>query len=271
MLAVAREVAGDGHRFRVLQLPLNLYEPGAALERNNGPALARTVLEHAALEKVAVLANRPLNAMVGDGMRRLAAVAPTRATVELDAQLAVLAALEDEYRAEIASHLEAAEGGVAPDQFFLWGTDLAGATAHLEGIEHWEALESQRILPRVLQALQVLDQGLSGPLVETWQAWRARYLPELKAALAAIRHRAAERSRARVGEIEARLDPLLPAERRAESLSRKALWVVASLPGVSTALNGARTPAYVDDALGILGWPPLAAAVAVLERLQGED
>jgi hypothetical protein len=35
---------------------------------------------------------------------------------------------------------------------------------------------------------------------------------------------------------------------------------------VSAVLNGARTPEYVDDALGILRWPPLPGAAAVLER-----
>jgi uncharacterized protein YyaL (SSP411 family)/aryl-alcohol dehydrogenase-like predicted oxidoreductase len=268
MLAVARAVAGDAHHFRVLQLPMNLYEGGAALERNNGPDLSRTVLEHAAAEGIAVLVNRPLNAMVGDGMVRLAGIEAPPPSVDLHAQLSVVAALEEEYRAEIAAHLEAAEGGVSPDQFFQWGRDLEGATAHVKGIEHWDALESQRILPRVLQALQVLDQGLTGPLAQSWQEWRSRYLPELKAALNAIRHRAIEYSRARVSEIEARLDPLLPEARRGESLSRKAIWVVASTPGVTAVLNGARTPAYVDDALGVLAWPPLPGAMAVLQRFQ---
>jgi hypothetical protein len=224
------------------------------------------VLEHAAAEGIAVLANRPLNAMVGEGMLRLAEVADIPAAADLDAQLAVLTTLEDEYRTEIASHLEAAEGGVPPSDFFRWGTDLQGASAHVQGVEHWEALESQRILPRLLQALQVLDQGLSGPLAESWQDWRGRYVPELRKALGAVRNKAAVRSRARVSEVTAKLDPLLPATHHAESLSRKALWVIASTPGVSVVLNGARAREYVDDALGILRWPPLGNATSVLER-----
>jgi hypothetical protein len=266
MLELAQKAGGDGHHFRVLQLPMNLFEAGAALERNNGPGLDRTVLGHAAASGVAVLANRPLNAMVGEGMQRLADVADPPPAPDLGPQLAVLAGLEGEYRAEIASHLEASEGGVSPDQFFNWSADLEGASAHLQGIEHWDALESQRILPRLLQALQVLDQGLSGPLAESFQAWRSRYLPELRAALGAIRQKAAARSRARVAEVEEKLDPLLAAERRDATLSRKALWVVASTPGVSVVLTGARTTAYVDDALEILRWAPLPDAVAVLRR-----
>jgi len=144
----------------------------------------------------------------------------------------------------------------------------SGEHGQLQGVEHWDALQSQRILPRLLQSLQVLDQGLSGPLAESWLDWRGRYLPELRAALAAIRSRAAAISRARLREVEETLDPLLPEPGRGETLSRKALWVVASTPGVSVVLNGARTPAYVDDALGILRWPPLPDAVAILDRFR---
>jgi predicted aldo/keto reductase-like oxidoreductase len=54
--------------------------------------------------------------------------------------------------------------------------------------------------------------------------------------------------------VSAILDPLLPEARRKESLSRKALWVLASTPGVTAVLNGMRTRDYVKDSLAILGW-----------------
>jgi aryl-alcohol dehydrogenase-like predicted oxidoreductase len=69
--------------------------------------------------------------------------------------------------------------------------------------------------------------------------------------------------------VAAAIDPLLPMERSGETLSRKALWVVASTPGVGSVLNGMRTPAYVDDTLGILRWPPLASALPVYEVIRG--
>lgn len=67
----------------------------------------------------------------------------------------------------------------------------------------------------------------------------------------------------------AAIHPLLPMERSGETLSRKALWVVASTPGVGSVLNGMRTPAYVDDTLGILRWPQLASALPVYVVIRG--
>ncbi len=268
MLAAAEAAGGTGHHFRVLQLPMNLVESGAALEENNGAGGDRTVLEHASERGVAVLVNRPLNAIVDEGMLRLATVSAGAQEIELEAQLAIVAALESEFRRDIASRLETSEASLPPENLFRWSADLQGASAHVRGLEHWQALESQRILPRLLQVVQVLDQGLTGRIGETWQAWRSRYMPELQKLLGELRRQAALKSQQAVVGVATALDPLLPPERRAESLSRKALWVLASTPGVSCVLNGMRTPGYVDDALGILSWPALPDALAVYRALR---
>ncbi|PYQ07605.1 MAG: hypothetical protein DMF83_09050, partial [Acidobacteria bacterium] len=225
MLAAAEAGGGSGHHFRVLQLPMNLLESGAALEKNNGSGLDRTVLEHAAEHGIAVLVNRPLNAIAGEGMLRLASVSAGTQEVDIDAQFAIVAALESEFRRDIAARLQTSEGSVPPENLFRWSADLQDAAVHVRGLDHWQALESQRILPRLLQVVQVLDQGLTGRIGETWQAWRSRYLPELHKLLAELRRQAAVKSQEATAGIAAALDPLLPAARREESLSRKALWV----------------------------------------------
>ena len=268
MLAAAEAAGGSGHHFRVLQLPMNLVESGAALEKNNGSDLDRTVLDYAAERGIGVLVNRPLNAIVGEGMLRLASVSAGAQEIEIEAQFAIVAALESEFRRDIASRLQTSEASVPPESLFRWSADLQGAAVHVRGLDHWQALESQRILPRLLQVVQVLDQGLTGRIGETWQAWRSRYLPELQKLLGELRREAALKSQEATAGIAAALDPLLPSERRAESLSRKALWVVASTPGVSCVLNGMRSPAYVDDALGILSWPGLPDPLAVYEAVR---
>lgn len=137
-LDAARDAGGAGHHFRVLQLPLNLME-------GEGRAVAAAARDAG----LGVLANRPLNAIRGRGLVRLADVTPGS-----------------------------------------------------EGMD-----------------------------------------PERQARTAAWAREA--------------LDPRLPVERRGEPLQRKALWALASTPGVSCVLLGMRRPAYVDDAVAVLGWPPL--------------
>ena len=268
MLAAAREGAGESHHFRVLQLPLNLVEAGAALERNEGPSLDRTVLDVAREASLGVLINRPLNAMAGQGLRRLASAPVISQEVELDAQASALEALESEYRDGIATRLEASEGSVPPAELFRWSAELRALAPHVEGLEHWSALESQRIVPRVSQTLRALDRHLSGALGEEWQRWRARYVPELQKALGELRRMAAEKSREATTALESAVDPLLPLERRGEPLSRKALWVLASTPGVSSVLVGMRRPEYVQDATAVLAWPPLADPFAVYRAVR---
>jgi uncharacterized protein YyaL (SSP411 family)/aryl-alcohol dehydrogenase-like predicted oxidoreductase len=265
MLAAAARAGGPGHHFRVLQLPLNLFEPGAALEKNHG---AETVLAQARRQGVAVLANRPLNALHGESMLRLASVAVPERQVDLDAQLEVVRGLEDEYRRDIAPRLRAGEGSLPPAQFFRWGADLRGAADHVRSLEHWEQVEGQRVMPVLLSAIQALDQALSGDLAARWQEWRGRYLPALHPALEEVRRLAALRSQVASRGVEEVLDAHLPPERRDESLSRKALWVVASTPGVSTVLVGMRRPAYVADALAVQSWPPLPDPERVYEALR---
>jgi aryl-alcohol dehydrogenase-like predicted oxidoreductase len=122
-------------------------------------------------------------------------------------------------------------------------------------------VEAQVVAPRTAQVLRALDRALSS---DEWQDFRRRYVAALERLLMAIRSRAAEGSRAQASALHQALDAVLPEGRRGESLSRKALWVLASTPGVTSVLVGMREPEYVDDALGMIDWEPLADAAAAL-------
>ena len=63
--AAANEAGKANHHFRVLQLPMNVFESGALLNPNTGSEHQHTVLELAQQENIAVLVNRPLNAIPG--------------------------------------------------------------------------------------------------------------------------------------------------------------------------------------------------------------
>ncbi len=266
MLAAARAAGEAQHHFRVLQLPMNLVESTALFEKNNNE---KTVLELAQAEGIAVLVNRPLNAIVGDGLLRLADAPSVDGAPPFDAQLSRVQSLETEFRRNVAPHLQTAKGSAPASSLFSWGDQLAKLPARIESLEQWRDIERQVIAPRIGHALAMLDQALKGELAEQFREWRVRYLPELDKLLGAMRAKAAEKSRARTARIVQTIDPLLPEARRGETLSRKALWALTSEPGVTSVLVGMREQAYVDDALGIAGWGALEDVAAVFEAVRG--
>ena len=269
MLAAAREAGGPDHHFRVLQVPVNLFEPGGVLERNTGPDNQQTVLEAALDAGIGVLLNRPLNAIVGNRMLRLADFVVEGEPIDVDSQLKTVADLEAEWRRQLAPGIKTSAGSLSPNDFFRWADQLQGLPRQLESVEQWQHIEGQMILPQITHLLSALDKNLEGDLEPVWQSWRGRYMNELGKLLAEFHRQAASKSQRHSTAVSAAIDPLLPAERRAESLSRKALSVLASTPGVSCVLNGMRTSAYVDDSLGILSWPPLGEVVPIYQAVQG--
>jgi len=270
MLQAATAAGGPRHHFRVLQVPMNLFESGAMLTPNTGPSGRRTALALAAEAGIAVLVNRPLNASAGNRAIRLVDF-PTEGDgqdVAPEEALGRVAALEAEFRAQIASHLQAQQGGTPPTDWFRWADQLPTLSDRLQGLDHWQQIEEQLIAPMVAQVVHMLDQRLPGPLGQAWQSWRDRYLPELEALLHAFRVRAARESQAASDAVAAAMNRHLPLVRQGEGLSRKALWTLVSTPGVSCVLLGMRHPSYVEDGMAILAWPPLPDVRPIYEVMR---
>jgi hypothetical protein len=268
MLAAAREAGGSNHHFRILQIPMNLFEAGGVLERNTGPENRQTVLEAAGEAGIGVLINRPLNAIVGHSMLRLADFHAEGEPIDFEAQRKRVAELEAEWRRQFAPHIRTSAESMRAQDFFRWAEQLQGLAGQMQSLEHWEQIEGQMITPQLTHLLRALDTHLEGELRAQWQSWRSRYLGELLKLMAELRRQATTKSQRLSQAVSAAIDPLLPPERRGESLSRKALWVLASTPGVSCVLNGMRKPSYVDDSLGILSWPPLPDVSPIYEAAQ---
>lgn len=269
MLEAARAAGGVGHRFAVLQCPMNLLESdpwrGGGAPTHARPPGPASVLARARQAGVGVLVNRPLNAIVGDDLVRLADVPLAEAGAPaLEEALGVVSALEAAIRQEVTPPGGPGGIGVAPGEGLDWADQLGGLAATLDDVTRWQAIE-WRVRARTMRAVRALDEALDGERASRWRALRPRYLAALEALLRALHHRAAGRSRARSGALAAAIDPWLAPDRRGESLSRKALWVLASTPGVDVVLNGMRTPAYVTDATGILGWAPVTDVGPVYE------
>jgi hypothetical protein len=180
----------------------------------------------------------------------------------------VVAGIEEEYRRDIAPHIQWSGQGMSPQDYFRWADELARLRPKVQSFEHWDQIEDQTIAPHLGRALNALTRHFNRGHVDAWQQWQARYLPQLLLLLKEMRREAGLKSREKTAAISKTLESFLPAARLGESLSRKALWVLTSTPGVTCVLNGMRTPAYVTDSLAVLGWLPLPDARKVYEALR---
>jgi aryl-alcohol dehydrogenase-like predicted oxidoreductase len=264
----AQSVGSADHHFQVLQCPMNLFESGPVLTANTGPSCSQTVLEYARQNQIAMLVNRPLNAMLGQNrMLRLAELPLEEGQIDFNRHLGELGALEQEYRNSIAPHIQDIGTEEKPTEFFKWSIELQRVRPQIQGLEYWEQIEHRMIAPQINQVFRLLDRGLSGDVAERWQGWRQRYVPELLTLLRGLRHEATMRSRTQSDRVTQAIDQFLPASRRASSLSQKALWVLASTPGVTCVLNGMRTTRYVEDTLTVLKWEPLKETRPIYESV----
>jgi aryl-alcohol dehydrogenase-like predicted oxidoreductase len=266
MLKAALEAGGPGHHFRVLQLPMNLLESGGALLLNTGPERGQTALEAAGAAGLAVLINRPLNAIVGNHLVRLAGGPADPPSGSVEDRTAELKSLEEEYRTQIATPAGTPQDAVDP--FFDLIDQLAGLPAQIEDLEHWRQVEQQYVVPRINHTARAMGREIPADLQGRWTQWWSRCMPSLEGLLQAIAREASKRSRSRTSPVTDALDPLLPEARRAEPLSRKAIWALRSTPGVTSILVGMRRTEYVQDALAVLGWPPLDDPLEVYRRVR---
>jgi uncharacterized protein len=268
MLAAAEAAAPTGHHFHALQVPLNLLESAALFGSGAAPDAAQSALSQARRAGIAVLVNRPLNAIQGGSILRLAA--PTRPENPPKFELARgnLLALEREFRSTIAPSLEPGPG-VEVDDLFAWGDRIVEIEPRVESLVQWEEIESHVIAPELGKVLRALDGALSGELAERFRDFRGRYLRDLESLFLAMRNRAADRSQARLGPIERALVPYLEPTARTEPLARQALLVLRSLPGVTCVLLGARQTSYVHDALATLALPKLPDPTGALAAVSG--
>jgi aryl-alcohol dehydrogenase-like predicted oxidoreductase len=257
--SVARVAEMSLGKLSVLQLPYNLLETGALLERNTPDG---TALDTARKRNLGVLVNRPLNAMGPRSGGRLVRLAdPPRAEGPAgdDALRARVAALD---RREVAfrQSFPGAEGPrVAPLLRLRW--DQLGSSG---GLAH--AFRGE-LAPEARRGLSALVAATGGRPADGQLAELQAYQEDLNALFERLQARLHRQDPRVTAAIRTALEPHLPPELRAESLSRIALAFVASTPGVTCALNGMRDPAYVADAVGVLGLPPIPDVKAVARAL----
>lgn len=256
-LDIARRLSSD-HHFRVIQLPMNLYEPGGAIFETNG---GKTVLDFCRDEKIGVLINRPLNAFFRNRLIRLADFVPHGKShpgeAELDELLRPLQASESSFQSLF--------------DLYLFGEEKEGLAAYLKKIamelpsrDHWEGVMERFIVPPLTVWLRHTHEKLENN--PQWDAWRNDFVLKINQALEHVERFVSASSQSTSDRVRRLLyDSGYPVS--TASLSRIALSIMMRLDGVSSVLNGMRTPAYVEDAMGAPALPDVDAS-GVLRRFQ---
>lgn len=256
--AAAEAVHGDGRpsAFCAVQLPFNVLEQEAARLGNSpvvgseGPLVP--VIEAARRAGLAVLANRPLNAIrTIRGGQRLVRLAvrpvPPGCDPEALVERAVLRFAAAERSLEGVARRHAP--GLSLPLSSPW---LVRSWRGIESREDRSAAFERLLLPRAGDAVRLARAEVPADDRDALDAVVGRIEVALRRCAAALDLRADARAAATLMPMERELDAGLPERVRSEPLARKALWFVASTPGVTCALNGMRRPEYVADARAVL-------------------
>jgi len=257
----AAESVSPNHHFRVVQLPLNLYESGGALEPNNG---GKTVLAFAKEKGLGVLLNRPLNAFFGNRMIRLAdflpAGQPPPGVEQLQKILEPAWRMEQELEQQHGIPLLYGEGkGIAHY--------LGTIVPQVKSPAQWEqAFYEYVVMPIERWATEC--QQLYGGKPE-WDNWWNRFAKTLPAVFEEIARYVGSSQQSVSDEIRAKVKLAgYPDGPNTEvSLSRMATNVLLNLDGVSSVLVGTRRPEYVEDSMGAVALEPVDS-LAILTRFR---
>ena len=243
LIEIAVKVGGDNHKFRVIQCPLNLLEPAAALSpRENG----KTILAMAEDANLAVLTNRPLNAILGGGLIRLAEPGEANQAIDPAENILKLTALEKRLRQELNVEIDTRGETIEVAYFFHWADEFNEIKHKFRNLVEWEDFLLGLINPRLNQSTNFLSHHLKDEHAKIWQKIFPDYRQAIENVCQDFRLLAIERSHEETSVIRAVLDDHLPAK---TSLSQIAIQTAISTAGVTCVLNGMRQPLYVEDAL----------------------
>jgi|GEM_PF-97547 len=264
----AEEIAGDAHHFGVIEFPLNIFEPGAVIERNQRHG-TETLLDYCAEKNLGVLTNRPLNAIAGKQLIRLAdfperEIPPDQ---DLDDLLHDIRLQEEEFTSRQVNQLDLdAESRDAVIQFLTLGRNLdEGNWREFATVEEWQDISQQVLAPRIQYAFNLL-RPISQQVPDVL-AFLTNYAESVDEAFDHLSNYYRNRGHARSAKIHQALDSLMGKEYSELSLSQKAVLLIRSLPQVSSVLVGMRSEEYVEDIVYGLQATAVKNAKEIWERL----
>jgi len=244
------------HHFRLIQLPFNLMEPQAVLEKNQ--PCGNSVLEFAQRKELGVLVNRPLNAFYRNQLFRLAQVAAFRKQPkdEIVRKIQIVSKSEKNLWMKILPTLNVPSGlQTRIKEQMAIGDTLKHHWLNFGSYERWRQVKTGNLQPRIQGVMDFLEPYCNQN--ENLSEWLVSHRQRIEDAFDAVASLYAEKAALRVDRIRR---AVAAADREWVSegtLSQKALRAVRSTEGVSCVLVGMRREAYVSDVIADL-WRPVS-------------
>ena len=257
---------GENH-FKIVQLPYNLFEHAALSEVNNTiNGQDMTALEGAKTLGIGVLVNRPLNAVRGNQMARLAQYPYNP---ELDYHSAIREEVNalDETEKRLRSTLT--DWGIfsqlseSPNStlFYDLAQKLPEFMPRIQNRDHWDQIAQQYLIPLIHTYLGQTIEACPNAHKAEWKDVQQEYVGTINRLLSLVSGRFNRTASMQIKPISKALDHVLGGEERKLTLSQKALNFVTSSPGVSVVLNGMKRGEYVADAMGLMEVPAFSQPV----------
>jgi aryl-alcohol dehydrogenase-like predicted oxidoreductase len=242
------------HHFQLVQLPFNLMESGAVLEKNQPDH--DSVLEFAGDKGLGVLVNRPLNAFHNNQLIRLAQIPITerQAKEEIVRKIQFLSKSEKTLWMRILPGMNVPPGLCAriKEQVAV-GDILKHHWLNFGSYENWRQVETGNLRPRIQGVMDFLKPY--GSQNENLTEWMTSHQARIEDAFEAVASISAEKSSCRVDRIRRVLAASDPDWALDGTLSQKAVRAVRSTKAVSCVLVGMRREEYVSDILTELKRP----------------
>ena len=261
------------NHFKVIQLPYNLFEHGAFTTVNNEIDRKNvTVLEGAKSLGIGVLVNRPLNAIVNNGMTRLAQY-PYDPNLDYPAEISNAERRFSQIETELEGVLkswgifESVQNQVNLNLFYDIAQQLPELLPRVQNRDHWEQILYGNLIPQIRRYLQKTAEACSNEVQAEWEILLQQYVESLNALFAILTDIFNRGDAEKVEPIQQALERHLSDAEKMLTFSQKALNFVTSSPGVSVVLNGMKRKEYVHDAMGIMDVPDFKQPPALIESV----
>lgn len=264
---VKKELGLEQHHFAAIQLPLNIFEPQGATEQNQLRA-TMTTIQFARQHNIGVLINRPLNAIVGQRLHRLADFPAREHPQQEDISELVhdLALQENEFKDDMLEKIDVPEQSAdAIKQLLALGKWLEGQWMNFNSLEEWKDISTTILAPRIQYVFDVLRPIAkeNKPVFE----FLSTYAESADEVMEHINNFYSTQANERAAKIHRAVDALIPVDYKELSLSQKAVLLIRSIPGVSSVLVGMRSEEYVDDMVYGLQAKEIPEAEGIWQRM----